>query len=90
MAEPTFTRCGSRPIGLATMGQPVSVCHQWSTMGTSSTWFSHSCVGGSSRSPARYSVRSVEMSYCRRRCASGSSFLMARNAVGAVKKALTP
>jgi hypothetical protein len=33
VAEPGRGLCGSRPIGLAATGQPVSVCHQWSTTG---------------------------------------------------------
>ena len=44
-------------------------------------------VGGSPRSPARNSVRNFERSYCFRSLPSGSSFLMARNAVGAVNSA---
>src|SRR5437588_541216 len=76
-----------RPTGLPAMHQPVSVCHQWSMTGTFNCVSAHSTVGGSARSPAKNSVRNFERSYCRMNFPSGSSFLMARNAVGAVKRA---
>ena len=41
-------------------------------------------VSGSARSPARNSVRNFDRSYFANSLPSGSSFLMARNAVGAV------
>ena len=69
------------------MHQPVSVCHQWSTTGTFNFCSAHSTVGGSARSPARNSVRNFDRSYRRMNLPSGSSFRMARNAVGAVKNA---
>src|SRR6267154_701661 len=45
----------------------------------------HWMVSGSARSPARNSVRNFDRSYFEKCLPSGSSFLMARNAVGAVK-----
>ena len=69
------------------MHQPVSVCHQWSITGTFSISSAQSMVGGSARSPARNSVRNFDRSYCVSSLASGSSFLMARKAVGAVNSA---
>ena len=33
VAEPNFTSICSNPIGFATIGQPDSVCHQWSITG---------------------------------------------------------
>ena len=41
-------------------------------------------VSGSARSPARNSVRNFDRSYFSKNLPCGSSFLMARNAVGAV------
>jgi hypothetical protein len=69
------------------MHQPVSVCHQWSITGFFNFSSAQATVGGSARSPARNSVRNFDRSYWRMNLPSGSSFLMARNAVGAVKKA---
>ena len=66
------------------MHQPVSVCHQWSITGFFSFSSAQATVGGSARSPARNSARNFDRSYCAISLASGSSFLMARNAVGAV------
>src|SRR5215470_10959332 len=79
-----------KPTGLPAMHQPVSVCHQWSITGTFNCFSAHSTVGGSARSPARNSVRKFDKSYLRNSLPCGSSFLMARNAVGAVKKATAP
>ncbi len=36
MADPGLTGIGSRPRRFAAIGQPVSVCHQWSMTGTPS------------------------------------------------------
>ena len=72
------------------MHQPVSVCHQWSITGFFSSRSAHWMVSGSARSPARNSVRNFARSYCAKNLPSGSSFLMARNAVGAVNKATAP
>ena len=47
-------------------------------------------VGGSARSPARNSVRNFDRSYFLMNSPFGSSFLMARKAVGAVNSATTP
>ena len=33
VGEPGFTGKGSRPRQFAAIGQPVSVCHQWSMTG---------------------------------------------------------
>src|SRR5882672_3485436 len=69
---------------LAAMGQPVSVCHQWSMTGTRRYSSAQCSVSGSQRSPARKSVRKRERS-CLPMCVPcGSSFLMARKAVDAV------
>jgi hypothetical protein len=72
------------PRGLAAIGQPVSVCHQLSITGIPSRPPAHSYVCGSSLSPARKSVRSELRSRPRSVAPSGSSFLIARIAVGAV------
>jgi hypothetical protein len=47
---------------LAAIGQPDSVCHQWSTTGMPSSSEAHYYVSESSRSPARNRYRSDEMS----------------------------
>jgi hypothetical protein len=73
-----------RPSGLPAMAQPVSVCHQWSMTGTLSLSCAHLIVSGSARSPARNSERRPDRSYLPMNSPSGSSFLMARKAVGAV------
>ena len=78
------------PTGLAVMGQPVSVCHQWSTTGTPSTRSAQRTVSGSDRSPARNSVRSDDRSWRAACSPAGSSRRIARIAVGAVKKETTP
>jgi len=75
---------------LAAIGQPVSVCHQWSITGTRSARSHQAKVSGSARSPARKSVRRLPRSCCEGRFASGSSRLIARSAVGAAKSACTP
>src|SRR5579875_852327 len=95
VGEPGFTANGlpspaSSPIQFATIGQPVSVCHQWSITGTPSLLSAHFSVSGSQRSPARKSVRNFVISYLRMNSPLGSSRLMARKAVGAVKSARTP
>src|SRR6185437_4885365 len=69
------------------MHQPVSVCHQWSITGFFSFSSAQATVGGSARSPARNSVLNFDRSYLAINLPSGSSFLMARNAVGAVNSA---
>ena len=46
-------------------------------------------MGGSSRSPARNRFLRLDISYFLSSSPSGSSFLMALNAVGATKKAFT-
>ena len=77
------------PIGLAAIAQPVSVCHQWSITGTPSWASAQSSVSGSQRSPARNRVRRDERSYLPMNAPSGSSFLIARKAVGAVNRTET-
>ena len=72
------------------MHQPVSVCHQWSMTGTLSSFSAQLTVSGSARSPARNSVRNFDRSYCEKNLPCGSSFLMARKAVGAVNMATQP
>ena len=82
--EPAFTANSSIPVQLAAIGQPVSVCHQWSMVGTPSL-SSHQCsVSGSHRSPARNWNLKWERSNCWISLPSGSSFLIALIAVGAV------
>ena len=78
------------PSGLAAMAQPVSVCHQWSITGTPSWASAQSSVSGSQplageeQSAQRTRDRSLRM-----QLPSGSSFLIARKAVGAVNRTLT-
>ena len=74
---------------LAAIGQPVSVCHQWSITGTPSARSLHATVSGSARSPARNSVRNDDVSYWLGSLPCGSSRLIARTAVGAVNSAFT-
>ena len=69
------------------MHQPVSVCHQWSITGTPRIFSAQATVSGSARSPARNSVRRDLVEYFFRNSAFGSSFLIARKAVGAVNSA---
>ena len=89
VGEPGLIAIGSSPRRLAAIGQPVSVCHQWSITGTPSRSVAHCQVSGSSRSPARNRVRRLETSYAERSRPVGSSFLTARKAVGAVNIACT-
>ena len=85
-AEPYLVGNRWMPNGLPAMAQPVSVCHQWSITGTF-RWSSAQCsVSGSERSPARNSARKWERSYFFMYSPFGSSRLIARNAVGAVKR----
>ena len=78
------------PTGLPPIAQPVSVCHQWSITGFLSSFSAQITVSGSARSPARNSVRNFDRSYWAKNFPCGSSFLMARNAVGAVNMATQP
>ncbi len=71
------------------MHQPVSVCHQWSITGRPEQAIAQSTVAASARSPARNSARSPPMSWRRNPSPSGSSFLIARSAVGAVNSDTT-
>ena len=71
------------------IGQPDSVCHQWSMAGTGICSRYHSKVATSQRSPAKNCVRKLDKSYCLINSPFGSSFLMARIAVGAVNIILT-
>src|SRR3982750_3141582 len=73
--DPGFTGSGSRPRGLAQIGQPVSVCHQLSIPGTPSVAGAPPYGPGASRSPARNSVRSDDTSCAASSSARGSSFL---------------
>src|SRR5215470_4349439 len=73
-----------RPTGLPVIAHPVSVCHQWSITGLFNNFSAQTRVSGSARSPARNSVRNFSRSYCAKNFPWGSSFLMERNAVGAV------
>ncbi len=78
------------PRQLAHSAQPVSVCHQWSITGTWSFSCAQRRVSGSVRSPARNSARKRDRSCSPISRPSGSSFLIARNAVGAVNMTRTP
>jgi hypothetical protein len=89
VGEPCLTGKGSMPMQFAAMAQPVSVCHQWSITGTLSFSSAQRSVSGSERSPARNSVRKRERSYLPISAPCGSSRLIARKAVGAVKSAAT-
>ena len=80
---PTLSSCTPH------MGEPLSVCHQWSTTGTPSSRSKCATVSGSARSPATCSARRLEMSCCASSAPSGSSFRIARNAVGAVNMLTT-
>ena len=90
VAEPGFTGKRVSPSGFPQIPHPVSVCHQWSITGMPSRSCAHWSVSGSQRSPARNSARRLERSYFFTYAPAGSSRLMARKAVGAVKNALTP
>ena len=57
VGEPGTTGSRSMPRQLAAIGQPVSVCHQWSITGTPSFSSAQPSVSGSQRSPARKSAR---------------------------------
>ncbi len=57
------------------IGEPVSVCHQWSTTGTFSFCSAHLMVSGSARSPARNSVRNFDKSYLGTNSPLGSCLL---------------
>ena len=71
------------------MAQLVSVCHQWSITGTFNKDSAHLSVSGSALSPARNKVSNDDKSYFLKKFPFGSSFLIARKAVGAVKSDLT-
>src|SRR5699024_9076664 len=90
VAEPGFTGIGCSPRWFAATAQPVSVCHQWSITATPSFWCAQWYVSGSSRSPARNRTSKGDRSYLASSSPSGSTFLIARSAVGAVNNARTP
>ena len=71
------------------IAQLVSVCHQWSITGTFNKFSAHLIVSGSARSPARKRLSNLLKSYLEKNLPSGSSFLIALKAVGAVNKDLT-
>jgi len=71
-------------------GPYLSVCHQLSTMSTPNAAWYASIVPGSARSPARKIPRKLRMSWLAGNSRSGSSFRMARKAVGAVYRFVTP
>src|SRR5665213_1121898 len=89
VGEPGLTALASIPRLRAAMGQPVSVCHQWSMTGTDRTSRAHSYVVGSSRSPARNRARRQLVSWPCLYLPFGSSFLMTRRAVGAQNRAVS-
>ena len=84
VGEPGLTGSVSIPTQLDAIGQPVSVCHQWSITGTFSISSVQRSVSGSQRSPARNCVRKADRSYFASSLPSGSSLRIARIAVGAV------
>ena len=74
---------------LALIAQLVSVCHQWSITGTFKRDSAHLIVSGSALSPAKNILSNELKSYLEKNLPSGSSFLIALKAVGAVKRDLT-
>ena len=91
LGDPALIGSGSRPRGLAAIGQPVSVCHQLSTTGMP-RMSTGPVVGVRVEALAGQEQGLAGCAGRDRRAArrSGSSFLMARIAVGAVNSALTP
>ena len=87
-AEPYFVFIISIPVQLELIAQLVSVCHQWSITGTLSKFSAHLIVSGSARSPAKNNDSKELKSYFEKNFPSGSSFLIALKAVGAVNKDL--
>ena len=88
-AEPYFVSIISIPVQFELIAQLVSVCHQWSITGTFNNFSAHFIVSGSARSPAKNKLSKELRSYFEKNFPSGSSFLIALNAVGAVKRDLT-
>ena len=72
-------------IQLELIAQLVSVCHQWSITGTFNKFSAHLIVSGSALSPAKNNDSNLLKSYLEKNLPSGSSFLIALKAVGAVK-----
>ena len=62
---------------------------QWSITGTFNKFSAHLIVSGSALSPARKRLSNLERSYLEKNFPSGSSFLIALKAVGAVNKDFT-
>ena len=87
--EPGFIAAGSTPIRFAIIGQPDSVCHQWSIIGnwvcSCNQWY----VAGSHLSPATKIDFKLFIEYFFNPFASGSSFFIALNAVGAANNKFT-
>ena len=77
------------PVQLELIAQLVSVCHQWSITGTFKSDSAHLIVSGSALSPAKNKLSNVLKSYLEKNLPSGSSFLIALKAVGAVNKDFT-
>ena len=71
------------------IAQLVSVCHQWSITGTLSKFSAHLIVSGSALSPAKNNDSNELKSYLEKNLPSGSSFLIALKAVGAVNRDFT-
>ena len=71
------------------IAQLVSVCHQWSITGTLSKFSAHLIVSGSALSPAKNKLLKQSKLYFEKNFPSGSSFLIALNAVGAVNNDFT-
>ena len=88
-AEPYLIGNFSIPAQFELIAQLVSVCHQWSITGAFESFSNHLIVSGSALSPARKRVSKFARSYFLKNLPSGSSFLIALNAVGAVNNDLT-
>ena len=88
-AEPYLIGNFSIPAQFELIAQLVSVCHQWSITGAFESFSNHLIVSGSARSPAKNKVSNWDKSYFLKNCPSGSSFLIALIAVGAVNKDFT-
>ena len=89
VGEPFLIGSNSIPVGFAAIGQPVSVCHQWSTIGIFNLFSNHRTVSGSALSPAKNKV-SNDLSFSLSiYLPSLSSFFTALKAVGAVKNDFT-
>src|SRR3954466_15595620 len=76
VGEPGLIASSSMPAGLATIGQPVSVCHQGPTAGTPGAPDAQREVYGSSRSPARKRYSMADRAYSEIYSLSRSALLL--------------